>query len=232
MAHHPITPHLIELRQRVYKILIVQLIIFCPLLYFAGALYTLVATPLINLLPNNSSLIATHVTASFMVPLKLVFILSILLVMPYILFQIWAFIAPGLYSNEKRFFKKLLLGSTSLFYTGLLFSFFVVSPLALSLFTSITPKGVQMMTEMGNYLDFIVVLGFAFGFAFQVPLIMLILIKINLFSVEKMRANRPYVIVGAFIVGMLLTPPDVVSQILLALPLWGLFELGLWWHKK
>jgi sec-independent protein translocase protein TatC len=220
-------PHLLELRQRVIRCALAFLIIVVPLLIYSSELYTLVAHPILKTLPAGSMLIATQVVTPFTAPIKLALFTTLTLLLPYLLYQAWAFVAPGLYPNEKRTILPILLMSIALFYLGMAFAHFVVCPLALTFFMQIAPKGVTVMTDMTDYLDFILVLYFAFGAAFQVPIITFLLIKVGITSVEALKKQRPYIIVGAFVIGMLLTPPDVVSQILLAVPLLALFEGGL-----
>lgn len=220
-------PHLLELRQRILRCVIAFLIILVPLIIYSSELYSLVAYPILKTLPAGSMLIATQVVTPFTAPIKLAVFTSITLLLPYLLYQAWAFVAPGLYPNEKRTILPVLLMSISLFYLGMAFSHFLVCPLALSFFMQIAPKGVTVMTDMSDYLNFVLVLYFAFGAAFQVPIITYLLVRIGITSIDSLKQHRPYIIVGAFVIGMLLTPPDVVSQILLAIPLLGLFEGGL-----
>jgi sec-independent protein translocase protein TatC len=205
----------------------VYCVALAPLLYFSSELYTFIAQPLLNTLPLGSHLVATQVVTPFTIPLKLALFTSLILIVPFILFHGWAFVAPGLYRHEKKMVQPLLWTSTVLFYLGIGFAHAVVLPMALGFFSHIAPKGVIVMTDITHYLDFILTLYFAFGAAFQVPIITFVLIRTNIVSIEQIKKNRPFVIVGAFIIGMLLTPPDVVSQILLALPLLALFEGGL-----
>lgn len=219
--------HLRELRQRLLYALAGLLIIFIALSPFASQIYSLVATPLINhLLPGNQ-MIATEVASTFLVPIKLCFYLSIFISMPYLLYHAWAFIAPGLYETERRFALPLLIISILLFYAGIVFAFFAVFPLLFAFFTSVAPEGVAVMTDISRYLDFIMKLFFAFGLAFEVPIITIMLIRTETTTVKALRKGRPYIILGAFVIGMFLTPPDVVSQLLLAVPIWLLFEIGL-----
>lgn len=220
-------PHLLELRQRVIRCILGFFIVFIPLLYFSSELYTLTAQPILKALPQGGMLIATQVVTPFTVPIKLALFTTLIMVIPYILYHCWAFVAPGLYPNEKRTVLPILLISTCLFYSGIAFAHFIVCPLALNFFSHIAPRGVTVMTDMTHYLDFVLVVYFAFGAAFQVPIITYLLCRIGITSVQTLKKHRPYIIVGAFIVGMLLTPPDVISQILLAVPLLGLFEGGL-----
>lgn len=227
----PLVQHLIELRQRLLRIVIFVLIVFCGLFYFANEIYYLVSAPLQNLLPDNSSMIAVDVISPFLTPLKLTFFVAVLISIPYILYQIWAFIAPGLYRHEKRLAVPLLASSVLLFYFGMAFAYFVVFPLLFSFVTGIGLTGVATMTDISKYLDFVLQLFFAFGFAFEIPVATVLLIHACIISPEGLIQKRPYIIVGCFVVGMLLTPPDVFSQILLAVPMWMLFEVGVFFGK-
>lgn len=220
-------PHLIELRQRILRCFFAYLIILIPLIIYSSELYSLIAQPILKTLPMGGMLIATEVVTPFTAPIKLALFATTIILIPYFLYHIWAFVRPGLYASEKRLFFPVLLISTSLFYLGMAFAHFIVCPLALSFFMHIAPKGVTVMTDMTHYLDFILVLHFAFGISFQVPIITFLLIRIGITSVDTLKKHRPYIIVGAFIIGMLLTPPDVISQCLLAIPLLALFESGL-----
>jgi len=223
----PLIAHLTELRDRLIRSLVVMLLVFLVLMPFSEALYSAIARPLIDALPVNSSMIATEVASPFLVPFKLVLFLALFVSMPYLLYQTWAFIAPGLYRNEKRFALPLLASSILLFYCGTAFAFFVVFPLLFAFFTSVAPAGVTVMTDISHYLDFILKLFFAFGLAFEVPIATILLVATGVATVESLSQKRPFIILGAFVVGMLLTPPDVASQVLLAGPIWLLFELGL-----
>lgn len=230
----PLLAHLTELRDRLLRSTLAILIIFAGLFYFSRDLYTLVAMPLTDVLPDDASMIATEVAAPFLVPFKLTLYASILLAMPVILHQLWAFIAPGLYRHEKRLAIPLLISSVVLFYTGVAFAYFVVFPLIFGFFTGIAPEGVAIATDMGRYLDFVMKLFVAFGLAFELPIAIVLLVAAGITTIENLREKRPYIIVGCFITGMLLTPPDVLSQTLLALPMWVLFEAGLFlarWAK-
>lgn len=198
-----------------------------PFIIWSSALYTYIAEPLIKNLPQGGMLIATQVVTPFTGPLKLSLYATLILMIPFILYQVWAFIAPGLYPREKRIVRPLLFTSTTLFYAGMAFAHWVILPLALGFFVQVAPKNVTIMTDIAHYLDFILALYFAFGLAFQVPILTFLLCHSGITSVEALKKQRPYVIVGAFIVGMLLTPPDVISQVLLAIPLLILFEGGL-----
>ncbi len=218
--------HLIELRSRILKALLSVLVVFLCLAYFAQDLYQVLARPLLDVLPDNSSMIATDVASPFFAPFKLTLVLSFFIAIPYVLYQVWAFVAPGLYKNEKRLVAPLLFSSTMLFYAGMAFAYFVVFPLAFAFFTSVAPQGVTVSTDINSYLDFVLKLFFAFGISFEIPIAIILLCWTGATDAKSLRAKRPYVIVGAFVVGMLLTPPDVISQTLLALPMWLLFEVG------
>ena len=219
--------HLIELRDRLLHMVLAILIVFVALFAFSEDIFTIAAEPLLNLMPEGTSMIATGVTSPFLVPFKLVLLLSVLVTIPYLLHQIWAFIAPGLYHHEKRMATPLLISSVILFYCGIAFAYFVIFPILFGFFIGIAPEGVAVMTDIGQYLDFIIAIFLAFGIAFEVPVATFLLIAAGVTSVDKLANKRPYIIIGAFVVGMLLTPPDVISQSLLAIPIWLLFELGL-----
>ncbi|MBZ2189279.1 twin-arginine translocase subunit TatC [Alcanivorax sp. JB21] len=219
--------HLLELRNRLLKSMAAIMVIFLGLFYFSRDLYTLVAKPLIDALPEGASMIATDVAAPFIVPFKLTLYLSIFVAMPVILHQAWAFIAPGLYRHEKRIAMPLLVSSVLLFYLGAAFAYFVVFPLIFAFFTAIAPEGVAVATDISRYLDFVMKLFLAFGFAFELPIAIVLMVWTGVTTVEKLKTKRPYIIVGCFVAGMLLTPPDILSQTLLAIPMWVLFELGL-----
>ena len=223
----PLVEHLIELRTRLLHAIFAVLLIFLPLFYFANDIYAYISEPLRAYLPEGTNMIATEVASPFLTPFKLTLVLSIFLAMPYILHQVWSFIAPGLYSSEKRIAAPLLVSSIVLFYTGIAFAFYVVFPLVFGFFTSVAPAGVTVMTDINRYLDFVLKLFFAFGLAFEIPIAYVLLIWTGATTSKSLGSKRPYVIVGCFIVGMLLTPPDVISQILLALPMWMLFEAGI-----
>lgn len=219
--------HLVELRDRLLHMVLAILIVFIALFSFSEDIFTIVAKPLLSLMPAGTSMIATGVTSPFLVPFKLVLLLSVLLTIPYLLHQIWSFIAPGLYSHEKRMALPLLVSSIFLFYCGIAFAYFVIFPILFGFFINIAPEGVAVMTDIGQYLDFIIAIFLAFGIAFEVPVATFIIIAAGLTTADKLAEKRPYIIIGAFVVGMLLTPPDVISQSLLAVPIWLLFELGL-----
>lgn len=223
----PLTGHLLELRQRLIRSLMVVALLLFILLPFARPLYAFLATPLLAALPDQASLIATGVAAPFLTPFKLVAFLSLFLAVPFLLYQAWSFIAPGLYQNEKRLALPLLISSVLLFYAGVAFAYYVVFPLVFAFLTQAAPEGVAVMTDITAYLDFVLKLFFAFGIAFEVPIATLLLIISGVVNRQQLAGYRAHVIVAAFVVGMLLTPPDVISQILLALPMWLLFEVGL-----
>jgi len=222
----PLVSHLIELRSRLLRMILWVLAIFLCLFYFSNDIYSLVSQPLQALLPESSSMIATDVASPFLAPFKLTMVVSVLLAMPALLYQIWAFIAPGLYQREKRVVLPLMCASVVLFYSGILFAYFVVFPLIFGFFTAVGPEEIQVMTDISSYLDFVLTLFFAFGFAFQIPIAVVLLCWIGITDADSLAAKRPYIIVGCFVIGMLLTPPDVLSQTLLAVPMWMLFELG------
>ena len=223
----PLIDHLIELRTRLLHSIFSVLIIFLPLFYFANDIYTYISEPLRAFLPEGTTMIATEVASPFLTPFKLTLVLSIFVAMPYILHQLWSFIAPGLYSSEKKIALPLLTSSILLFYTGIAFAFYIVFPLIFGFFTSAAPEGVTIMTDINRYLDFVLKLFFAFGLAFEIPIATLLLVWTGATTVENLKKKRPYVIVGCFVFGMLLTPPDIISQILLAIPMWLLYEAGI-----
>ncbi len=224
-------PHLKELKSRVSKVLLFILIVFIILFPFADEIYTRLAAPLIASLPTGSNMIAIDVASPFFIPFKLVLILSIFITIPFILYHLWRFIAPGLYDHEKKLVFPIILSSSILFYLGAAFAYFIVFPLIFAFFVSIAPEGIAVMTDIGRYLDFVITLFFAFGFAFEVPIITIMLVYTNATTKERLIKKRPYVIVGAFTIGMLLTPPDVISQTLLAIPIWILYELGIFFSR-
>lgn len=223
----PLVAHLIELRNRLLKSVLVVLVIFIGLYFYANELYMIVSEPLRMLLPKGSSLIATEVASPFLAPLKLTFAISVLLSIPYTLYQAWSFIAPALYKNEKQIAIPLLISSIILFYGGVLFAYYVVLPLIFGFFTTVGPGDVTVMTDINNYLNFVLKLFFAFGVTFEIPVATYLLVKAGVTSVATLSKKRPYVFLGCFVVGMLITPPDIFSQTLLAIPMWMLFELGL-----
>lgn len=219
--------HLVELRARLLASLLCILIVFLSLSYFASDIYALLAKPLMEKMPNGASMIATEVASPFLAPFKLTFVVSIFISMPYVLYQVWAFVAPGLYQHERRLVLPLLASSSFLFYAGAAFAYYVVFPVMFGFFAAAAPTGVTIMTDISRYLDFVLTTFFAFGIAFEVPLATLLLIHTGITTRAALAKLRPYIVVGAFIVGAVLTPPDVVSQCLLAVPIWFLFELGL-----
>ena len=223
----PLIAHLIELRDRLIRILVVILIFFLGFIAFANDLYAYLADPLQSLLPAGASMIATQVASPFLAPFKLALYLSVYCGAPMILYQLWGFIAPGLYENEKKIAGPLLISSIFLFYAGMAFAYFVVFPLVFGFFTTVGPTGVTVMTDIDAYLSFVLKLFLAFGLAFEIPVATMLLIKAGIASPESLKNKRPYVFIGCFVVGMLVTPPDVISQTLLAVPMWLLFEVGL-----
>lgn len=219
--------HLVELRLRLIKCVVAVVLVILVLSPFSDAIYLFLAEPLLQQLPDEGSLIATKVASPFLAPFKLLFFVSFLLALPFILFQIWAFVAPGLYDTERRFIFPLVFFTTLLFYLGILFAYYLIFPIVFGFFASTTPDGVSLMTDISEYLNFCIKLFFAFGVAFEVPLVTFVLIRSGLTTTESMRQKRPYIILAAFVIGMLLTPPDFISQVLLALPIWLLFEIAL-----
>ncbi len=219
--------HLIELRNRLLKIVLSVMIVFLAMTPFANEIYNFLAKPLLQFLPENTSMVAIDVISPFLTPFKLVLIAAIFASIPIILYQFWAFVAPGLYAHEKRMIAPLLFASTLLFAMGMAFAYFVVFPLVFEFLTSAAPVGVAMMTDISKYLDFVLTMFFAFGMAFEVPIVTIVLVWAGIFTPQQLADQRPYIIVGAFIVGMFLTPPDAISQTLLAVPIWLLFEMGL-----
>ena len=218
--------HLIELRDRLLRCIIVLLVVFLSLIYFANDIYTFVASPLVSVLPPDTSMIAIDPTSPFFTPFKLTFYASIFVCAPYILFQLWAFIAPGLYRNEKSLAIPLFVSSVLLFYAGMAFAYYVLFGVVFSFFVSVAPEDIAVAPDIASYLSFVLKIFFAFGFAFEIPIAVFLFIWAGLVEPEDLRKKRPYVVVGCFIVAMLLTPPDPFTQSLLALPMWFLFELG------
>lgn len=226
-GHMPLVAHLTELRSRLLRIVLIWMAIFLGLFYFANDLYTFISEPLRIYLPEGASMIATDVASPFLTPFKLALISALFLAMPFILHQFWGFIAPGLYRHEKRIALPLLASSIILFYAGMAFAYFVVFPLIFGFFTSVAPEGVAVMTDISAYLDFVMTLFLAFGLSFEIPVATVLLVLAGVVDVAKLREIRPYVIIGCFVIGMLLTPPDVISQTLLAVPMWLLYEVGI-----
>ncbi len=219
--------HLIELRDRLLRCVIALLLVFICLFPWARELYNFLAQPMLASLPAGGQLIATEVTAPFFVPVKVTMMAALVIALPYLLYQIWAFVAPGLYAHEKKLVVPLIVTSTLLFLCGMAFAYFLVFPVVFHFMVSVAPQGVAVMTDIGKYLDFVLTLFIAFGVTFEVPVAVVILVKMGMVSVAKLKEIRPYVIVGAFVIGAIFTPPDVVSQIMLAVPLWILYEIGI-----
>ncbi len=228
----PLVAHLTELRDRLLRALLAVLLAFLGLFPFANTIYAFVSEPLRALLPEGSRMIATEVASPFLTPFKLTLVVAIFIAIPVILYQIWAFVAPGMYRNEKRIAFPLLASSVVLFYAGAAFAYFVVFPLIFAFFTSAGPADVAVMTDINRYLDFVLKLFFAFGVAFEIPIAAVILIWSGITTAEGLAKKRPYIIVGCFVFGMLLTPPDIISQSLLAIPMWMLFELGVFFGRS
>jgi len=218
--------HLLELRDRLLRIALAWIVVFVCLFPLANDLYTILAEPLLNKLPQGGQMIATEVVTPFFVPVKVAMMSAFLLSLPYLLYQIWAFVAPGLYSHEKKFILPLVVSSVVLFACGMAFAYFLVFPVVFGFIVGIAPQGVAVMTDIGKYLDFVITMFLAFGITFEVPVVVVALALMGIVEVEKFKEARPYVIVGAFIIGAIFTPPDVISQIMLAVPLWLLYELG------
>jgi len=227
----PLIAHLTELRDRLLRALLAVLIVFIGLFPFANEIYTFVSEPLRKLLPEGATMIATEVASPFLTPFKLTLVAAVFLAIPYVLYQLWSFIAPGMYKHEKRLAVPLLVSSIFLFYAGAAFAYFVVFPLIFAFFTSTGPADITMMTDINSYLDFVLKLFFAFGLAFEIPIAAVLLVWSGITTPESLAQKRPYIIVGCFIVGMLLTPPDVISQSLLAIPMWLLFEVGVYFGR-
>ena len=219
--------HLIELRTRVIRAVVAVFGVFVALLPFANKLYTWLAYPLLSKMPIGGHMIATEVTTPFFVPMKVAGLVAFLLALPYVLAQIWGFVAPGLYDHEKRLALPLIVSSTLLFYVGMAFAYFAVFPFAFGFFANTAPQGVEMMTDIDKYLSFVISMFLAFGLAFETPVAVVLLVKLGILTVPQLRAARRYVVVSAFVVGAIFTPPDAVSQTLLAIPLWLLYELGI-----
>ena len=219
--------HLIEMRDRLLRAVLAVVLIFICLFPWAQDIYALLARPLLAALPKGGQMIATEITTPFFVPMKVTMMAAFLLALPWVFYQAWAFVAPGLYQHEKRLGVPLVIASVILFVTGMAFAYFLVFPLVFHFIVSVTPTGVAVMTDIGKYLDFVLTMFMAFGITFQVPIAVVLLVKMGMVSVAKLREIRPYVIVGAFVVGAIFTPPDVVSQFMLATPLWVLYEIGI-----
>jgi len=228
----PFVSHLIELRDRLLRVVLAVTVIFLGLTPFANWLFTQLAGPLMAHLPEGSSMVAIDVASPFFTPFKLALVLSIFSAMPYILYQLWAFVAPGLYLHERKRAIPLLVSSTALFYIGAAFAYFAVFPLVFGFLTHTAPQGVEVMTDISRYLDFVLTLFFAFGIAFEIPVAVVLLVWTGVVEPQSLRGKRAYVIVGAFVIGMMLTPPDIISQTLLALPMWLLFEVGVFLGER
>ena len=227
LAEGTLISHLVELRDRLLRAVICIGIVFIPCAIYSNELFTLVATPLMQKMPAGTSMIATSLVSPFLAPLKLGLFIAVFLSMPYVLFQAWAFVAPGLYKHEKRFAVPLVVSSIVLFYCGVAFAYFVVFPLMFAFFTSSAPTGVQMMTDMQNYLDFVLLLFFAFGIAFEIPVATVLLAATGMVGVAAMGKNRGYVLLGIFVVAAFLTPPDAISMSMMAVPMYLLYEIGI-----
>lgn len=219
--------HLIELRDRLLRCVIALLLVFICLFPWARDIYTVLAEPLLSALPQGGQMIATEVTAPFFVPVKVTLLAAFVIALPYLLYQVWAFVAPGLYAHEKKMVMPLIVTSTLLFLVGMAFAYFIVFPVVFHFIISIAPEGVTVMTDIGKYVDFVLTLFIAFGVTFEVPVAVVILVRAGIVNIATLKQARPYVIVGAFVIGAIFTPPDVVSQILLAIPLWLLYEAGI-----
>ncbi|MCH7372604.1 MULTISPECIES: twin-arginine translocase subunit TatC [Aeromonas] len=230
-TEQPLISHLVELRTRLLRSISAILLAFVALIYFSNDIYDFVAQPLLSQLPAGTSMIATDVATPFITPIKLTLVVSFFVAIPYLLYQAWSFIAPGLYQHERRLIMPLVASSAVLFYAGMAFAYYVVFPLVFGFFTSTAPAGVTVATDIASYLDFVLTLFFAFGVAFEIPVATILLCWTGVTNPKSLREKRPYVIVGVFVVGMLLTPPDVFSQTLLAIPMWALWEIGLFFAR-
>ena len=227
----PFMSHLIELRTRLLKVVVFVIAVFLALSVYANEIYSFLAGPLMKHMPQNSTMIAIDVASPFFTPFKLALVVAVFISVPVILYQFWAFVAPGLYKRERRMVFPLLIASTFLFYLGVVFAYFVVFPLIFGFLTAAAPTGVTIMTDITKYLDFVLTLFFAFGICFEVPIFTIVMVWTGLITPESLAEKRPYVIVGAFVIGAFLTPPDAISQTLLAVPMWMLFEIGLLFSK-
>ena len=227
LSKQPFMAHLIEFRDRALRSFISILIIFAALFSFSQELYLYISEPIREYLPANTSMIATEVASPFLTPFKLTLVLSLFAAMPYILYQVWAFVAPGLYQREKKIVVPLFFSSVFLFYAGMAFAYYIVFPLVFMFFTSIAPEGISVMPDIRSYLDFVLKLFFAFGLSFEIPIAVVILSWMGAVDPDNLVKKRPYVFVLCFVLGMLLTPPDIISQTLLAIPMWLLFEIGI-----
>ena len=219
--------HLVEMRDRLLRAVIAIVVLFVLLFPWAQDLYALLAKPMLAALPQGGQMIATEVTTPFFVPIKVTMMTAFLLALPWVFYQMWAFVAPGLYQNEKRLGVPLVIASVVLFLLGMAFAYFLVFPVVFGFIVGVAPEGVAVMTDIGKYLDFVMTLFIAFGITFEVPVAVVLLVKMGMVSIAKLREIRPYVIVGAFVIGAIFTPPDVISQFMLAVPMWILYELGI-----
>ena len=219
--------HLVELRDRLLRAIIAVVVVLLALFPWAKDIYAILAKPLLAVLPHGATMIATDVTGTFLVPLKVTAMAAFVVALPYVLWQAWAFVAPGLYHHEKRLALPVIVSSVIFFLIGMAFAYFLVFPIAFGFFAGYAPAGVQMMTDIDKYLSFVMTMFIAFGLTFEVPVIVIVLVRLSIVSIDKLNAARPYVVVGAFVLGAIFTPPDVVSQLMLAVPLWVLYELGI-----
>ena len=227
----PLIAHLTELRDKLLRSLLAILVVFIGLFSFANEIYAFVSKPLRAILPEGATMIATEVASPFLTPFKLTLVSAVFLAIPYVLYQVWSFIAPGMYKHEKRLAIPLFFSSIVLFYAGAAFAYFVVFPLIFAFFTSVGPEDITIMTDINSYLDFVLKLFFAFGLAFEIPIAAVLMIWAGITTPDELAKKRPYIIVGCFILGMLLTPPDIISQALLAIPMWMLFEVGVFFGR-
>ncbi|MDN3697611.1 MULTISPECIES: twin-arginine translocase subunit TatC [Vibrio] len=227
----PLISHLLELRNRLLRAIIAVIVVFLGLIYFSNEIYEFVSAPLVDRLPEGATMIATDVASPFFTPLKLTLMTSVFIAVPFILYQVWAFVAPGLYKHERRLIMPLMFSSSLLFYCGVAFAYFVVFPLVFGFFTAISLGGVEFATDISSYLDFVLALFLAFGIAFEVPVAIILLCWTGATNPKALSEKRPYIVVAAFVIGMMLTPPDMVSQTLLAIPMCILFEVGLFFAR-
>ena len=226
LSEQPFLDHVVELRSRLIKSISFIFVIFVPIYYFSNDLFVAASAPLMNLMPDGSQMIATQVASPFLAPFKLAIYSAIFAGVPYLLHQIWAFVSPGLYRHERKFAVPLLATSSVLFYCGIAFCYFLVFPLIFAFFIQVSPEGVTMMTDINQYLDFMMKMFLAFGFAFEIPIATSLLVSSGITTSKALAQKRPYFIIGCFVFGMMLTPPDIISQLLLAIPAWILFEVG------
>ncbi|TKB56095.1 twin-arginine translocase subunit TatC [Ferrimonas aestuarii] len=227
----PLVSHLLELRNRLMHCIGGVLLVFASLAYWANDIYHYLSQPLLAVMPDSASMIATDVASPFFAPFKLTMVVALFVAMPYVLYQIWSFVAPGLYKHEKKLVMPLLFSSSLLFYSGIAFAYYIVFPVVFGFFTSVAPEGVQVATDINSYLSFVLKLFFAFGLAFEIPVAVILMCWTGMTTAEDLKKNRPYIVVGAFVVGMLLTPPDIISQSMLAVPMLLLFEGGLFFAR-